>query len=76
MEETGKKLRGDPNRQLAFWLAKEVAHTVDVDGMLDSMTPRQFKEWAAMVKIWQADSETEEEKKPSALATMRQLAGV
>jgi hypothetical protein len=44
--------------------------------MLDSMTPRQFKEWAVMVKIWQADSEPEQEKKPSALATMRQLAGV
>jgi hypothetical protein len=28
-------------------LAEHVAHTVDVDGMLDSMSPEQFDEWCA-----------------------------
>jgi hypothetical protein len=28
-------------------LAAGVAHTVDVDGMLDSISPRQFDEWRA-----------------------------
>lgn len=28
-------------------LAEHVAHTTDVDGMLDSMTPKQFDEWCA-----------------------------
>ena len=28
-------------------LAEHVAHTTDVDGMLESMTPEQFDEWCA-----------------------------
>jgi len=28
-------------------LAEHVHHTTDVDGMLDSMSPAQFDEWAA-----------------------------
>ena len=28
-------------------LAEHVAHTTDVDGMLESMTPEQFNEWCA-----------------------------
>ncbi len=57
-----------------MWLAKEVAHTVDVDGMLNGMTPEEFQEWAAMVKIWHPEEEGD--KKPTALASMRGLAGV
>lgn len=57
-----------------MWLAKEVAHTVDVDGMLDSMTPEQFQEWAVMVRIW--NPEDKKDKQPSSLDAMRQLAGV
>ena len=31
----------------AMRLAEHVAHTTDVDGMLDSMTPQQWIEWQA-----------------------------
>jgi len=31
----------------AMRLAEHVAHTVDVDGMLESMSPEQFDEWCA-----------------------------
>ena len=31
----------------AMRLAEHVAGTVDVDGMLESMTPEQFDEWCA-----------------------------
>ncbi len=58
-----------------MWLARYVEHTVDVDGMLNGMEPRQFQEWAAMVKIWNP-TEKSEDKKPSALATMRAMTGV
>ncbi len=58
-----------------MWLARYVEHTVDVDGMLDRMEPKQFSEWGAMVRIWFPE-ETETEKKPSALSAMRRLAGV
>ncbi len=57
-----------------MWLAKEVAHTVDVDGMLEQMEPRQFKEWAAMFRILNPPPESEN--KESSLDTMRRLAGV
>lgn len=32
-------------------LAEEVAHTLDVDGMLDSIEPWQFDEWIAWYVI-------------------------
>lgn len=32
-------------------LAEYVAHTVDVDGMLESMSTKQFDEWAAKDSI-------------------------
>lgn len=32
-------------------LAEEVAHTLDVDGMLDSIEPWQFDEWIVWQKI-------------------------
>ena len=57
-------------------LARYVAKTTDVDGMLHSMTPEQFNEWVAMFSIWNA-GETED--KPSledSLKAMRGLAGV
>lgn len=31
----------------AYRLAEHVAHTTDVDGMLDAMTPQQFAYWMA-----------------------------
>jgi len=31
----------------AMRLAEHVAHTTDVDGMLESMSPEQFDEWCA-----------------------------
>lgn len=31
----------------AYRLAEHVAHTTDVDGMLDQMTPQQFTYWRA-----------------------------
>jgi len=36
---------------IAFDLAEHVAHTVDVDGMLDRMTPEQFDEWCLRDQI-------------------------
>jgi hypothetical protein len=56
-------------------LAREVAHTTDVDGMLDRMAPEQFSEWLAMYSIWESPPE-EPENKPGGLAAMRQLIGV
>jgi hypothetical protein len=35
----------------ALRLAEHVAHTVDVDGMLDSMTPKQFDEWCLKDRV-------------------------
>src|SRR5690606_27685050 len=35
----------------AFRLAEHVAHTVDVDGMLDSMSPQLFAYWCAKDSI-------------------------
>lgn len=46
-----------------MFLARTVAHTVDVDGMLARITPEQFNEWLALYNIepwgddwWQAAS--------------------
>lgn len=36
---------------IALRLAEHVAHTVDVDGMLESMTPEQFDEWCLKDRI-------------------------
>jgi len=36
---------------IALRLAEHVAHTVDVDGMLDGMTPEQFDEWCLKDRI-------------------------
>jgi hypothetical protein len=63
-------------------LARTVAHTVDVDGMLDGMTPQQFDEWMAMFTIrpWGIEPAIEAEEKPDnlddSLNAMRRLAGV
>jgi len=35
----------------ALRLAEHVAHTTDVDGMLDNMTPQQFMEWQAKDRV-------------------------
>ena len=35
----------------AMRLAEHVAHTTDVDGMLESMSPEQFREWCAKDQI-------------------------
>jgi hypothetical protein len=59
-------------------LAKEVEHTVDVDGMLDRMTPKQFAEWCIMHKIWDEQSKAEDKPEPleNSLEVMRRMAGV
>lgn len=60
-------------------LARDVAHTVDVDGMLASLTPQQFDEWIVMFNIWQEQRGDGEQQRPSlqqSLATFRGLAGV
>ena len=41
----------------ALRLAEHVAHTVDVDGMLDSMTHEQFDEWRLKDQIEPIGSE-------------------
>ena len=64
----------------AMRLAREVAHTVDVDGMLAGMTPQQFDEWVAVFSIWHSsDSDDTEPAKGdllSSLGAMRKLTGV
>jgi hypothetical protein len=62
-------------------LARTVAHTVDVDGMLGGMTPQQFDEWMAMFTIrpWGIEPTVEVEEPQSlddSLNAMRRLAGV
>ncbi len=60
-------------------LARTVAHTVDVDGMLHAMTPQQFDEWQTMyvIRPWGIELADEpQEKKTSSLDAMRSLAGV
>ena len=59
-------------------LAKEVAHTTDVDGMLAQMTPQQWNEWVVIYKIWNPTDEGEPAKGNigSALDTMRKMTGV
>lgn len=54
-------------------LAREVEHTLDVDGMLDRIGPEQFNEWLAMYRIWEPETE---DQKPSGLAAMRSMIGV
>jgi len=60
-------------------LARTVAHTTDVDGMLDSMTPQQFSEWLAMYTIepWGVELVSEEKPKcPNPMEVMKAQAGV
>lgn len=61
-------------------LAKEVEHTVDVDGMLDRMDPKLFAEWCIMHKIWDeqanAAGEPQQSDDPLNMNAMRRLAGV
>lgn len=57
-------------------LAKEVAHTVDVDAMLDSIEPQQFDEWVAYYKIVGLLDTGEENSLEQSLKTFRGLAGV
>jgi hypothetical protein len=61
-------------------LARTVEHTVDVNGMLDRMTPEQFNEWLAEYKIepWGIEPVLQEDEpaKPSGLAAVRQRIGV
>lgn len=61
-------------------LARTVAHTTDVDGMLDRMHPEQFSEWMVEYKIepWGLEPfiEEGETEKPSQLAAMRARIGV
>ena len=59
-------------------LAKEVAHTTDVDGMLAGMTPQQFDEWVIIWKIWHppGDEEANPGDPVKALDAMRKLTGV
>ena len=63
-------------------LARTVAHTVDVDAMLASMTPAEFDEWLAMYAIrpWGIEPPTEPEKPESDLKTslnaMRGMTGM
>lgn len=61
-------------------LARTVAHTTDVDGMLHGMTPDQFNEWLAMYRVrpWGIEIQPDEENasQSSSLATFRGMAGV
>lgn len=61
-------------------LAREVEHTVDVDGMLDRMTPEQFEKWRIMYKIWDEQAKAAGEPQPSDdplnMKAMQRLAGV
>ena len=61
-------------------LAREVAHTVDVDGMLAGMTPQQFDEWVAAFSIWHSsdpdDTESAKGDLLNSLDAMRKLTGV
>ena len=64
-----------------MFLARTVAHSTDVDGVLDSMTPEQFNEWLAAYSIqpWAIEPAIEEEKPNSisdSLTTGRRMAGV
>jgi hypothetical protein len=52
---------------------------VDVDGMLDRITPQQFDEWMVFYSIcpWAVGWPVEKpEEKQSSVSAMRQLAGV
>lgn len=61
-------------------LARTVEHTVDVDGMLERMTPEQFDEWMVLYTIepWGIEPaiESEEQPKASSLTTVRAMIGV
>lgn len=59
---------------MAFYLARHVAHTTDVDGMLAAMTPQQFNEWLAVLMCWGILG-SEEASDEHSLATFKQLAG-
>lgn len=63
-------------------LARTVANTIDVDGMLDSMTPQQFDEWmtAYIIRPWGIEPAVEEAKPAGdlndSLTAMRRMTGV
>jgi len=59
-------------------LARTVAKTVDVDGMLAGMTPQQFDEWMVAFSIWNEpdDGQANHGNLSDALATAKQMAGV
>jgi hypothetical protein len=59
-------------------LAAFVEHTTDVDGMLDSMHPEQFKEWELFFEMLlrSIGQLLEAPDRPSSLQLMRQMAGV
>jgi hypothetical protein len=61
-----------------MWLARTVAKTVDVDGMLANMTPQQFDEWMVAFALWDepVGSESPRGNLGEALATAKQMAGV
>jgi len=59
-------------------LARTVAHTLDVDGMLATMAPRQFDEWLAMWRLqhWGIEPQLGEAgEQKSSLDTFKGLAG-
>lgn len=61
-----------------MFLARTVAHTVDVDAMLESMEPKQFDEWAAMyaVRPWGIEPEMKTKQQGDSLSTFKGLAGL
>ena len=60
-----------------MFLARTVAKTTDVDGMLDRMTPQQCDEWAAMYRIrpWAMEPEPEQKPEGDSLSTFQRMAG-
>lgn len=60
-------------------LARTVAHTVNVDGMLEQMEPRQFDEWMAayITRPWGIEPAVESDERPvDSLTAMRRMTGV
>lgn len=58
-----------------MYLAAHVAHTTDVDAMLATMTPADFDEWMAVLRVWGVLG-TSDESKPDSLSVFRNMTGL